>query len=129
MFGWFRRRRDVVRKPLRAGNLLIEGLEARQLLSGSPTLHPAITYLASSTSSSTIEGYTPSQILKAYGFDKIDLGNGVSANGKGQTIALIDAYNDPNITADLKVFDQQFGIADPPSLKIVNQSGVNAMLA
>src|SRR3954447_24188370 len=123
MFGWCRRGRDVVRKPLRAGQLLIEGLETRQLLSGGPTLQPAITYLASSTPSTTIEGYTPSEILKAYGFDKINLGNGVAADGKGQTIAIIDAYNDPNITADLKVFDQQFGIADPPSLKIVNQTG------
>ena len=46
-----------------------------------------------------------------------------AADGKGQTIAIIDAYNDPNITSDLAAFDAKFGIAAPPSFKVVNQSG------
>src|SRR5690348_17400683 len=99
MFGWFGGRRDVGRKPLPGQQLMIEGLECRRLLSAGMTLQPSITHLDASTSSSTVQGYTPSQILKAYGFDQIDLGSGITANGKGQTIALIDAFNDPNITA------------------------------
>jgi hypothetical protein len=49
-------------------------------------------------------GYTPSQIRHAYGFDKI------SGDGTGQTVAIIDAYDDPNIFKDLDVFDSTFGI-------------------
>jgi hypothetical protein len=61
-------------------------------------------------------GYTPSQIRHAYEFDQIPL------KGAGQTIAIVDAYDDPNIAGDLHAFDQQFGLADPV-LTRVNQSG------
>jgi Subtilase family len=49
-----------------------------------------------------------------------------------QTIALIDAYNDPNAEADLEVYDQEFGL--PPCTKAngcfkkVNQNGQTAPL-
>jgi hypothetical protein len=72
----------------------------------------------------TVRGYTPSQISHAYGFDQISFSNGtVKGDGSGQTIAIVDAYDDPNVLADLKVFDQQFGIADPPSFTKVGQNG------
>ncbi len=32
-----------------------------------------------------------------------------------QTIALVDAYNDPNAKADLKVYDQEFGLPELPA--------------
>jgi hypothetical protein len=87
---------------------LIESLESRQLLSGTVPL-------------SQIQGYTPAQIAHAYNFDKISMPNG-AALGAGQTIAIIDAYNDPNISADVSVFDQEFGLA-AASLKVVNENG------
>jgi hypothetical protein len=49
-------------------------------------------------------GYTPGQIRHAYGFDQIN------GDGTGQTIAIVDAYDDPNIFKDLDVFDSTFGI-------------------
>jgi hypothetical protein len=61
-------------------------------------------------------GYTPAQIRNAYGFNQIPL------NGAGQTIAIVDAYDDPSIAGDLHAFDQQFGLADPTLVK-VNQWG------
>ncbi len=67
-------------------------------------------------------GYTPAEIRAAYGFNNVSFGS-TTANGAGQTIAIVDAYNDPNIASDLATFDAQFGIAAPPSLKVVNQSG------
>ncbi|HEX3655200.1 MAG TPA: fibronectin type III domain-containing protein, partial [Pirellulales bacterium] len=67
-------------------------------------------------------GYTPAEIRTAYGFNNVSFGS-TAANGAGQTIAIIDAYNDPNIASDLATFDAQFGIAAPASLKVVNQSG------
>ncbi|KTC80885.1 S53 family peptidase [Legionella cherrii] len=49
-------------------------------------------------------GLTPSQIRVAYGF------NSVNAQGKGQVIAIVDAYDDPKIEADLAVFSKHFGL-------------------
>jgi subtilase family serine protease len=107
---------------------LIESLECRQLLSVSAadvTVVRNDVYLRTATaaSSSSIQGYTPAQITTAYDFNKISFGSGNTADGQGQTIAIIDAYNDPRIAADLSVFDTQFGLSAPPSLKVVNQAG------
>ena len=66
-------------------------------------------------------GLTPRQIRTAYGI------TGIAGNGAGQTIAIVDAYDDPNVAADLHAFDQQFGsqlgvLTDPVFTK-VNQTG------
>src|SRR5262245_3439254 len=39
-------------------------------------------------------GYTPQQIRAAFGFDGITFGS-ISGDGAGQTIAIVDAYDDP----------------------------------
>ena len=49
-----------------------------------------------------ISAFQPAQIRHAYGFDL------VSNQGAGQTIALVDAYDDPNAESDLAVFSHQF---------------------
>jgi len=46
--------------------------------------------------------FTPSQIRHAYGFDL------VTNQGAGQTIALVDAYDDANAASDLAVFSKQY---------------------
>ena len=51
-------------------------------------------------------GLSPSQVTVAYGF------NTISATGQGQVIAIVDAFDDPNIEADLAVFNQAFGLPD-----------------
>jgi subtilase family serine protease len=64
-----------------------------------------------STQSATTPGappttaFNPTQIRHAYGFDL------VSNQGAGQTIGIVDAYDDPNAEADLGVFDTRFGLA------------------
>jgi subtilase family serine protease len=69
-------------------------------------------------------GFSPSQISTAYGFNQITFGNGtVTGNGAGQTIAIVDAYNDPTISSDLATFDSMYGLSAPPSFSIVNQTG------
>jgi len=50
-------------------------------------------------------GLRPTMVRHAYGFDL------VSNQGAGQIIAIVDAYDDPNIEADLAVFNQQFSLA------------------
>jgi subtilase family serine protease len=54
-------------------------------------------------------GMTPAEIRHAYGLDQL------SENGSGQTIAIVTAYDDPNITQDLATFDKAYGLAAPPS--------------
>ena len=50
-------------------------------------------------------GYNPTQIRNAYGI------NSLSFNGAGQTVAIVDAYDDPTIFNDLSVFKSTFGIS------------------
>ncbi len=45
---------------------------------------------------------TPPQVRNIYSI------NAISNLGAGQTIAIVDAYNDPNIAADADTFDKQF---------------------
>jgi hypothetical protein len=52
----------------------------------------------------TPAGYNPTQIRHAYGFDTL------SSDGTGQTIAIVDAFDDPNITADLNTFSSQYSL-------------------
>jgi subtilase family serine protease len=49
-------------------------------------------------------GRVPTTVQHTYGFDLL------SNQGQGQTIAIVDAYDDPNITADLAVFSTQMGL-------------------
>jgi len=69
---------------------------------------------------------------QAYGFNQITLPAGESFNdaGSGQTIAIIDALDDPYIVSDLQTFDKTFGIGgtagNPAStsfFKVVNEYG------
>ncbi|MFO0811188.1 MAG: S53 family peptidase [Gemmataceae bacterium] len=57
---------------------------------------------------------TPAQIRQAYGFDRISYvsptGQPIVADGSGQTIAIVDAYDDPNVIADTDVFDQAYSV-------------------
>lgn len=82
--------------------------------------------IASPASYSSYVGLTPTQIRHAYGIDNL------AWTGAGQTIAIVDAYDSPNLvnstsssfsTSDLAKFDAQFGLADPPSFKKLNQNG------
>jgi hypothetical protein len=50
--------------------------------------------------------YTPNQIRDAYGI------NSLSLDGTGQTIAIVDAYDNPSIFQALDVFDSQFTLTD-----------------
>ena len=67
-------------------------------------------------------GFTPAQIRQAYGLDQISFG-GTPADGRGTTIAIVTAYDSPNIAADLATFNATFGIPAPPSFQKVNQTG------
>jgi hypothetical protein len=114
-------RKKPARKRSHPRRLNLEELEPRNLLSAtSPadlvaqTFH-TVNHLFSPGQSPP--GLWPSQVRHAYGFDKLSL------DGTGQTIAIVDAYSDSHIASDLTAFDNQFGIAAPPSLRQVSQTG------
>jgi subtilase family serine protease len=62
-----------------------------------------------------IRCYTPVQYRAAYDLNPLYSSN---ITGKGQTIMIVDSFGSPNILHDLAVFDRQWGIPDPPPLKI-----------
>ncbi len=107
--------------------LQFEQLEDRVVLSASigslkAAAMPNMVAMKKSLGYSHPVGLTPIEARNAYSFNNIDF-NGTFGDGAGQTIAIIDARNDPTIASDLAVFDQTFGLPAPPSFTVVNQSG------
>jgi hypothetical protein len=84
-------------------------------------------HLVTPTATAGPAGYTPARFRNAYAMNGISF-NGITGDGRGQTIAIVDAYNSPTIQADLKKFDAQFGLVDPPSFKVVSQTGSTTAL-
>jgi hypothetical protein len=75
-----------------------------------------------------LSGLTPAQLAGAYGLAGISFTTSsgtVQGNGTGQTIALIEAYNDPTLASDLHTFDKTYGLSDP-RLTVVNQAGTQS---
>jgi subtilase family serine protease len=86
--------------------------------------------LVPASASALPAGFSPAQIRTAYGFNLISFSNGtVAANGAGQTIAIVDAYDQPNLASNLATFDATYGIAAPPSFTKVNETGGSTLPA
>ena len=75
------------------------------------------------TPSASPSGLFPAQVRQAYGFGDISFDGGIRGDGTGQTIAIVDAYRQPNIASDLAAFDQRFGLPAPPSFNIFTETG------
>src|SRR5258708_21512352 len=93
------------------------GLFATQILAQQPPdsgARPPIHVRGNATSGPT--GYSPTQVRHAYGVDNIP------NQGAGQTIAIVDAYDDPNIASDLDKFKSTFGLG-PCNFQKVYASG------
>jgi hypothetical protein len=69
------------------------------------------------------EGYGPSSLQAAYKLPS-------STAGTGQTVAIVDAYNDPNAAADLAAYRSAWGLPACGSgcFKVVNQNGAASPL-
>jgi len=67
-----------------------------------------------------VPALSPAQITHAYGIDLVKPSDG-TLRGTGQTIAIVDAFDDPTILADLQHFDAQFGLPDPKFMKATPQ--------
>jgi subtilase family serine protease len=99
---------------------LVERLESRELLSTMVT-HPTFVVGRFAGGSGPGGGFTPAQMQTAYGFGSISF-NGTAGTGSGETIAIVDAYDNPNIQSDLDTFDSYFGLP-ATTVTRVNQTG------
>ncbi len=57
------------------------------------------------TPDASVSGYGPTQLQSAYA-----LTSAASSGGSGQTVAIVDAYDDPNAASDLSTYRSQFGL-------------------
>jgi hypothetical protein len=124
----------TVSRRLRRFAFRYDALEHRQLLSvaqsaaaaGAPVhqlvAQPAVA-IAPLFNSSSPTGLSPSEVRNAYGANQISFGS-VTGDGAGQTIAIVDAYYDPNIASDLQAFDAQYGLQSPGSFTQYVQRGL-----
>lgn len=64
--------------------------------------------------------YSPAEMRSAY---NVDLLTNVGLNGAGQTIVIIDSFGSPTVAEDLKQFDKDYGLPDPPSFKVLSPLG------
>lgn len=64
--------------------------------------------------------YGPSDIRNQYNLPAV---YATGVKGKGETIAIFDAYGSPTIQSDLHTFDQAYGLPDPPSFKVIYPEG------
>jgi hypothetical protein len=128
--GFGRRGRVRPSKKVRPAHLRLEELEERAVPAGLSGWHqPQNSWL------------WPGTVRQAYGFNNLPAfssnGQSVAADGRGQTIAIIGVYDDPQLvdssnanfnTSDLAVFDQTFGDLDPPSFQKIGEYGPNSAL-
>ena len=63
---------------------------------------------------------TPAQVQRAYGLLPL-YQKGI--DGAGQTIVIVDPYGSPTIASDLRHFDATFGLAGPPSFRVITPAG------
>ena len=91
-------RRNRSRPQRSTREVVLEFLEDRTLLSATPEIHP--TYIiyhpnngVGPYQTAAPNGYTPAQIA-AYGYDAVSI-DGITGDGAGQTIAIVDAYDYP----------------------------------
>jgi hypothetical protein len=73
--------------------------------------------------------FVPGQIEQAYGFNQISFNHGsIPGHGQGQTITIIEPFNDPNILGDANIFSQTYGLPSfnspgGPTLQVVQPNG------
>lgn len=67
--------------------------------------------------------YTVAQIRAAYGINSISNFGAAAADGSGQTIALIEAGNEPTILTDLDGFDQAMSLTTTGAQSLYQQYG------
>jgi subtilase family serine protease len=83
-------------------------------------LHETVASNGQPIQTSAVAGYGPVNLRTAYNLPS-------TTSGSGQTVAIVDAYNDPKAVGDVATYRSHFGIPTCATttgcLRIVNQSG------
>ncbi|MFF0085522.1 peptidase S8 [Streptomyces canus] len=110
--------------PKKAGELACNSL---RVTGGTTAFQKARGITPKAADAATPSGYGPSDLQSAYG-----LTAAAAANGSGETIAIVDAYNDPNAEADLAKYRSYYGLPACTSasgcFKKVSQTGSTTSL-
>jgi PKD repeat protein len=88
------------------GHLACFALVRTPVAAGTPASAGATPYVVDSGASSPgpAGGLTPEQLAGAYGYEP-------SGGGAGQTVGIVDAYDDPKIDEDLGTFDAKYALS------------------
>jgi hypothetical protein len=117
----------------RVCQFLFEAIEPRLFMSASDIAHPTfvihhpVNSAVPDAATGSPTGDSPSTIRTAYGVNLAMFGS-VSGDGTGQTIAIVDAYNEPTLKADLTAFDSYYSLA-AINLTQVNETGGSTLPA
>ncbi|MES5821533.1 S53 family peptidase [Streptomyces sp. RG80] len=88
--------------PKKTGELACHSL---RVTAGTPAFAKAHGITPKAADAATPSGYGPSDLQSAYG-----LTSAAASAGAGETIAIVDAYNDPNAEADLATYRSHYGL-------------------
>ncbi|MDQ0600702.1 subtilase family serine protease [Streptomyces canus] len=89
--------------PRKSGELACNSL---RVTGGTTAFEKAHGITPRAADASTPSGYGPSDLQAAYGLTAAS-----SSNGSGETIAIVDAYNDPNAESDLAAYRSHYGLS------------------
>ncbi|MFJ9634173.1 peptidase S8 [Streptomyces sp. NPDC091280] len=93
--------------PKHAGDLTCKSYRVTGGLTAYQKMQAAKTGITpKAADASTPSGYSPTNLRSAYG-----LTSAAASNGSGETIAIVDAYNDPNAEADLATYRSYYGLS------------------
>jgi hypothetical protein len=108
--------------PSASGGGTVPGTVLPTLVSLGSVAAPGVT----PGSNNTGVPYTPQQLAAAYGFDLVSF-NGTVGTGAGQTVAIVDAFDDANLLSDANTFSSTFNLPifnnGGPTLTVLNQQG------
>jgi subtilase family serine protease len=106
--------------PASAANAHSSARVCGSVSAGFARCHALIRVDGVSPNASSPGGYNPADLRSAYNLPS-------ATAGGGQTVAIVDAYNDPNAESDLGVYRSQFGLSPCTTangcFKKVNQTG------
>jgi len=111
---------------LATGSLVAGGLPATASIAIGPMMHSKFISARQPGTQAQCEAiftapcYGPDQLQTAYNEQPL-FNAGIT--GAGQTIVIVDSFGSPTIQADLAVFDAQYNLPAPPSLKIIQPAG------
>ncbi|MEU0414625.1 S53 family peptidase [Streptomyces griseorubiginosus] len=92
--------------PKKAGELACNSLRVTGGTTAFQKAQQARGVTPKAADAATPTGYGPSDLRSAYG-----LTSAAASGGTGQTIAIVDAYNDPNAEADLAKYRSYYGLS------------------